>query len=38
MSDTKRFRREDGEWKVVHRRADPIDDSADLLSGLREEQ
>ena len=32
------FRREDGEWKVVHRHGDPFDDSASgLASQLRKE-
>ena len=31
------FRREDGEWKVIHRHGDPFDDSAtDLAARLRE--
>ena len=31
---THAYRREDGEWKIVHRHADPIDDSAELLARL----
>jgi len=27
-----------GEWKIVHRHADPIDDSAELLSRLQRKQ
>ncbi len=35
LRSTTIFRRENGEWKIVHRHADPIDDSAARLSRLQ---
>jgi ketosteroid isomerase-like protein len=35
LRSTTIFRREDGEWKIVHRHADPVDDPAGQIARLR---
>jgi ketosteroid isomerase-like protein len=34
LRSTTIFRREDGDWKIVHRHADPVDDPAALVAEL----